>query len=93
MNRALIIAAVCFVAYTATGLYFVQPDEQVVVRRFGRVWGAVQEPGPHFGLPWGMDRIDRLKPREVKRVTIGPLSLAVTWRDRISVAPSPANRR
>jgi membrane protease subunit HflK len=62
-------------AYAATGLYFVQPDEQVVVRRFGRPIVTPKEPGPHFGLPWGLDRVDRFKPREVKRVTIGPVNL------------------
>jgi len=59
----------------ATGLYFVRTDEQVVVRRFGRVLAEPREPGPYFGLPWGLDRIDRVKPSEVKRVTIGPLNL------------------
>jgi len=70
----LLLAAIA--AYAATGVYFVQPDEQVVVRRFGRIWAEPREPGPHFGLPWGLDVIDRVKPREVKQVTIGPVSLA-----------------
>jgi len=69
---ALLLAAL---AYTATGLYFVQPDEQAVVRRCGRALATPREPGPHFGLPWGLDRIDRYKPREVKLVTLGPLQL------------------
>jgi membrane protease subunit HflK len=71
----LLLILLGLVAYVATGLYFVQPDEQVVVRRFGRLLTVPREPGPHFGLPWGLDRIDRLKPREVKQVTIGPLNL------------------
>ena len=70
----LLLAAVA--AYAATGVYFVQLDEQVVVRRFGRIWAEPRDPGPHFGLPWGLDRIDRVKTREVKQVTIGPVSLA-----------------
>jgi membrane protease subunit HflK len=76
VKRWLASALICLAAYVATGLCFVQPDEQVVVRRFGRMLAAPYEPGPHFGLPWGLDRVDRLKPREVKRVTIGPLNLA-----------------
>ncbi len=75
MKRIAVLLALASLAYIATGLYFVQPDEQVVVRRFGRVIDLPREPGPHFGLPWGLDRIDRFKPREVKRVTIGPLNL------------------
>ena len=76
MKRLFVLALVCLAAYLTTGLYFVQPDEQVIVRRFGHARALPSEPGPHFGLPWGLDCIDRLKPREVKQVTIGPLNLA-----------------
>ena len=75
MKRTILLLVVCLLAYLATGLYFVRTDEQVVVRRFGRVLAEPREPGPYFGLPWGLDRIDRVKPSEVKRVTIGPLNL------------------
>ena len=68
MKRWVTLLAVGLLAYLATGLYFVQPDEQALVRRFGRVIGPLSEPGAHVGLPWGMDQIDRLKPREVKRL-------------------------
>ena len=76
MKRFAILAAVAIAAYLATGLTFVQPDEQLVVRRFGAMQPAPLEPGARFGLPWGLDRVDRLKPREVKRVTIGPAEAA-----------------
>jgi membrane protease subunit HflK len=76
MKRFAALAGVILLVYLATGLSFVQPDEQLVVRRFGAVLGAPREPGARFGLPWGLDRIDRLKPREVKRVTIGPAEAA-----------------
>ncbi len=76
MTRLFLLAVVCLATYLATGVYFVQPDEQVIVRRFGSARALPSEPGPHFGLPWGIDRIDRLKPREVKQVTVGPLNLA-----------------
>lgn len=76
MKRWLWLSLAAAAAYLATGLYFVQPDEQVVVRRFGRILAEPREPGPHFGLPWGLDRIDRVKSREVKQVTIGPVSPA-----------------
>jgi len=75
VKRIVLLVIVCLLAYLATGLYFVRTDEQVVVRRFGRVLVEPREPGPYFGLPWGLDRIDRVKPSEVKRVTIGPLNL------------------
>jgi membrane protease subunit HflK len=85
MKRWLGLLSVALLAYLATGVYFVQPDEQALIRRFGAVIGAPSEPGPHFGLPWGMDKIDRLKPREVKRVTIGPLDVAA---DAVGATPS-----
>lgn len=59
-------------AYALSGVYFVQPDEQAVVRRFGALAGTPREPGANLGLPWGLDRVDRLKPREIKRLAIGP---------------------
>jgi membrane protease subunit HflK len=76
MKRVTIFLLIALVAYLATGVYFVQPDEQAVVRRFGRVLPAASEPGAHFGLPWGLDRVVRIKPREAKRVVIGPLQVA-----------------
>ncbi|WP_442887465.1 FtsH protease activity modulator HflK [Congregicoccus parvus] len=44
-----VIAAAAFSSY-----YTVQPEEQAVVKRFGRVI-AIKEPGPHFKLPFGID--------------------------------------
>lgn len=76
MKRVAALAGLGLVAYLATGLSFVQPDEQLVVRRFGAMQPAPREPGARIGLPWGFDRTDRLKPREVKRVTIGPAEAA-----------------
>jgi len=75
MKKLVLLLLVCLAAYAATGLYFVQPDEQAIVRRFGKAIGLPRRPGAHYGLPWGLDRVDRIKPREIKRVTIGPLRL------------------
>ena len=74
MNRLSVIILLILL-YAASGLYFVGPDEVAVVRRFGRVVEPLSEPGAHFGLPWGLDRVDRIKPREVKRVSVGPLRI------------------
>lgn len=54
-----------------TGIYMVRVDEQAVVRRFGGVVGEHVPPGLHFGLPWGIDRVDRVKVREQKRLNVG----------------------
>ncbi len=72
MNRwVLAVAILGFGAYLATGVYTVAENEVGVVRRFGRFNPPLRAPGLHFGLPWGLDRVDRVKPREVKRLTVG----------------------
>jgi membrane protease subunit HflK len=47
--------AVLVVAYLCSGGGCVQPDEQVVVLRLGRIHGAPLEPGFHFNLPYPID--------------------------------------
>src|SRR5206468_11441717 len=54
-----------------------------LVRRFGRVVAEESAPGIHLGLPWGLDRVDLMKPSETKTVTVGALGTA----DRVISAP------
>lgn len=68
LRRAL---ALIGLLWLLTGVYVVQVDEQAVVRRFGAVVANRMPPGLHFGLPWGIDRVDRVRVREQKRLTIG----------------------
>src|SRR5438445_6403360 len=58
------------IAYLLTGATQVRPGERAVVRRFGQVV-AEWEPGLHVGLPWGMDRVDRVAVDQVRRVPVG----------------------
>lgn len=58
-------------AYLVTGLYTVQPDEQAVVRRCGRLLGQIRTPGLHWGFPWPIDRVSRLKVLQTKLVGVG----------------------
>ncbi|HEX4354326.1 MAG TPA: FtsH protease activity modulator HflK [Polyangiales bacterium] len=67
--RTLIIGLLA--VYALTGVYFVEPDEQVIVRRFGRAEVIAREPGAQWGLPAPFDLINRLRPRETKRVALG----------------------
>lgn len=57
--------------YLATGFYTVQPDEQAVVRRCGRLLGQIRSPGLHFGFPWPIDKVSRLKVLQTKLVGVG----------------------
>jgi membrane protease subunit HflK len=59
------------VGYLLTGVTEVRPGERAVVRRFGRVLDYQPEPGLWVGLPWGMDRVDRVAVDQVRRVEVG----------------------
>ena len=76
MKRALVVAGIVLAVWLASGVYIVAPDEQVAVQRFGAMLPRPSEPGAHIGLPWPADRRHRFKPREVKRVAIGPVDVA-----------------
>jgi membrane protease subunit HflK len=57
--------------YLLTGVVQVRRGERAVVRRFGRVLDYSPEPGLWIGLPWGMDRVDRVEVDTVRSVEIG----------------------
>jgi len=57
--------------WAATGIYAVQPNERAVVWRCGRILPDLALPGIHCGLPWGLDRVTKLRVSEQKRIGIG----------------------
>ncbi len=65
------LAALAVLAWLATGLYTVQPNEQAAVRRFGRLLPEPRGPGLHLGLPAGLDRVTRVRLHELRRAPIG----------------------
>jgi membrane protease subunit HflK len=67
--KKLILAAIGL--YVLSGIYFVQPDEQAVVQRFGRVLPERVQPGVHYRFPFPIDRVNKLKVRQVRQVTVG----------------------
>ena len=79
MKRALLVLAVLLLlGYLATGVYQVQPGELAIVRRFGRVLDEPRLPGLNIGLPWGLDRVDRVAIDEQRQITVGFVADAVT---------------
>jgi len=62
---------VALVAYLLSGVYFVAPDQQAVVVRFGQVVGKGVMPGIHYSLPWPIESVYKLKVLETKRLTVG----------------------
>jgi modulator of FtsH protease HflK len=70
---ALVLPVTC---YLATGVTILQPDEIGIVRRFGAVYREPWEPGLHWGLPWGIDRVDRLKLNQTRTLAVGATSFS-----------------
>jgi membrane protease subunit HflK len=66
-----VVLLVAVVGYGLTGVAQVRPGERAVVRRFGRVLEDKPEPGLWVGLPWGMDRVDRVAVDRVQNVVVG----------------------
>lgn len=65
----LIIPAVVLL-WALSGIYIVRPDEQGVVRRFGRAI-KVTEQGPNYHLPFPIEKVDKVKVKQVRRLEIG----------------------
>ncbi|MDE2968950.1 MAG: FtsH protease activity modulator HflK [Chloroflexota bacterium] len=68
---ALIIA---LLVWLATGFYTVEPDEQALVRQFGRVTG-ISNQGLHWRPPAPIARHDTVKVTQVRRMEVGFRSL------------------
>jgi len=58
------------VVWLMSGIYIVRPDEQGVVRRFGRKV-RMTGPGPHYHLPVPIERVDKPKVKQVRRIELG----------------------
>src|SRR4051794_4558732 len=71
MGRLLYPAAALLPLYLLTGVVQVRPGERAVVRRFGRILDEKPGPGLWVGLPWGMDRVDRVEVDAVRAVNVG----------------------
>jgi membrane protease subunit HflK len=72
MRRVLlVVGGLLLLAYLATGVTEIRPGERAVVRRFGRVLRDTPGPGLWVGLPWGIDRVDRVSVDSVRRVVVG----------------------
>jgi len=64
------IIPAAIVLWLLSGVYIVGPDEQGVVRRFGRVARTTQ-PGPHYRIPPPVEKVDKVKVKKVRRLEIG----------------------
>lgn len=71
MRWLVVIASVFLVGTLLTGVVQVRPGERAVVRRFGRVLDEKPASGLWIGLPWGMDRVDRIEVDAVRSLEVG----------------------
>src|SRR5437660_1209915 len=69
--RLLVLLVLLPAAYGLTGVTLTRPGELAVVRRFGRVLEHKPGPGLWVGLPWGMDRVDRVVVDRLQSAVVG----------------------
>jgi modulator of FtsH protease HflK len=65
------IALGFFALWMVSGLYVVLPDQQAVEVLFGKVVAPRVLPGLHYALPWPVERVAKLKVRQLQRVSVG----------------------
>jgi membrane protease subunit HflK len=65
------LLAFAFLAWAATGVVMIQTDEVGVVRRFGAAQAETAPSGLRVGLPWPLDRVDRIKIDQARTLTLG----------------------
>src|SRR5271169_4821203 len=65
------VALAVFAVWVLSGVYLVAPDQQAVETLFGRVVTPRVMPGLHYALPWPVERVTRLKVRQLQRLVVG----------------------
>ncbi|WP_457572077.1 FtsH protease activity modulator HflK [Desulfovulcanus sp.] len=60
--------------WALSGIYIVDPDEVGVVQRFGQL-NRITGPGPHYHLPYPIEKVQTPKVTRIRRVEIGFRSL------------------
>ena len=65
------IALAIAVVWILSGVYLVAPDQQAVETLFGKVVAPRVMPGLHYALPWPLERVTKLKVRQLQRLVVG----------------------
>lgn len=55
----------------STTVVFIEPGEQGLLERFGKLAGTVLEPGAHLKLPWPADRVYRFPTSRIQSFNVG----------------------
>jgi len=80
VTGVIILALVIFIA---TGLYTVNPEEVGVIQRFGKYLSTTQ-PGLHFKIPFGVDKLTKVKVKLVFKEEFGFRTLQAGVRTKYS---------
>src|SRR5579864_3180795 len=65
------VAAALAALWVVSGVYLVAPDQQAVETLFGKVAAPRVMPGLHYALPWPMEKVTKLKVRQLQRLVVG----------------------
>lgn len=65
------IALVLGAVWVLSGVYLVAPDQQAVETLFGKVVAPRVLPGLHWALPWPIEKVTKLKVRQLQRLVVG----------------------
>ncbi len=66
-----IVIVIAIIGYLATGIYTVNPGEVGIVRQFGKVMPAANEPGLHWRIPAPVQRIDIVSVERINSIEVG----------------------
>jgi membrane protease subunit HflK len=72
----IVLPVLVLIGLAGLGWHAIAPGERGVVRRFGRLVSPSWEPGLHPGWPPWIDRVDRVRTDEVRRLTVGLAGVA-----------------
>jgi len=84
-----IILILVIALYLASGIFVVAPDEQGVVRRFGK-FVRIESPGLNYHLPYPIETVVTPAVTQVKRIEIGFRTIAVGPPTRYRQIPTEA---
>ncbi|MCF6174463.1 MAG: FtsH protease activity modulator HflK [Victivallaceae bacterium] len=79
------LSAICLAGYFASGIYFVQPDEQAIVRRLGKISDKLMEPGIHYRWPYPVESVDKVSTSTIRQV-VTPRRLILTGDETLTAA-------
>jgi membrane protease subunit HflK len=65
------VALAALAIWALSGVYLVAADQQAVDTLFGRVVSPRVLPGLHYALPWPIQRVTKLKVRQLQRLVVG----------------------